>query len=136
MLQLTYISSARPGIGRADVEDILSASRRNNGLDRISGLLVHDGRRFLQALEGDIALVERTFARIRLDERHRAVVLLSQREVERREFGEWAMAYQAADAAVDRASMIEIVDELTANIPDANTRELFRSFARIDRRAA
>lgn len=136
MLQLTYISSASRGIGAADVEHILSTSRRNNGANRISGLLVYDGRRFLQALEGDSEMVERTFARIRLDKRHRAIVLLSQREVDRREFGDWAMAYQQAVAASAKASMIEAVNTLTAAIPDANTRELFRGFARIDRHAA
>jgi hypothetical protein len=136
MLQLTYISSARRDVGKDDVEKILSASRRNNARDRITGLLVHDGRRFLQALEGDAELVERCFARISQDDRHRAVVRLSQREVTVRGFGDWAMAYHAAGVAGDKASMIEAVDALTASITDANTRELFRSFARVERRAA
>ena len=136
MLQLTYISSARPGVGQDDVDQILATSRRKNGANRVTGMLIHDGRRFLQALEGDSDLVERTFARIRADERHRALVILSQREVAAREFGDWAMACLIVGSRVDRAGMIETVDALTASVPDANTRELFRSFARIERAAA
>lgn len=135
MLQLTYISSRRD-VGKDDVEKILSAARRNNARDRITGLLVHDGRRFLQALEGDAELVERCFARISQDDRHRAVVRLSQCEVTVRGFGDWAMAYHAGGVAGDKASMIEAVDALTASISDANMRELFRSFARVERRTA
>ncbi|RYD53804.1 MAG: blue light sensor protein, partial [Verrucomicrobiaceae bacterium] len=40
MLQLTYISSARPGIVKRDVDLILLASRRNNMANRITGLLI------------------------------------------------------------------------------------------------
>ena len=136
ILQLTYISSARPGIGQDDVNQILTVSRRNNGTNRITGMLIHDGRRFLQALEGDPELVERTFARIRADHRHRAIVALSHREVAVREFGEWAMACHIVGSMAGKADMIEAVDALTAGVPDANTRDLFRSFARIERAAA
>lgn len=136
MLQLVYISSARPGVGPADVDAILAASRRNNSVARITGLLVHDGRRFLQALEGDAEVVERTYARIQRDPRHRAIVLLSQRQVDTREFGAWAMASHLVGTGSDKASMVAAVDALTAQVPDPNTRELFRSFVRIERRAA
>lgn len=130
MLQLTYISSARPG-DPVDVEAILRVSRRNNAAGGITGLLLYDGRRFLQALEGEAAAVESAFDRIRADPRHRAVVILSRREVVVREFGEWAMASHAAGAG-----LVDAVDSLTTAVPDANTRELFRSFARIVRQAA
>jgi hypothetical protein len=91
MYQLTYISSARPGICQIDVEAILRSSRANNARDAITGLLVHDGVRFLQALEGERVLVEAAFARIRVDPRHRAAVMLSEREIAARQFGSWAM---------------------------------------------
>ncbi len=136
MLQITYISSAVPGIDPTAVEQILASSRRRNAANHITGLLIHDGRRFLQALEGEAALVEATFARIQLDRRHRAAVILSKRDVALCEFGDWAMACHEVRQGSDKGSMIDAVDALTADVPDANTRELFRSFARIERRAA
>jgi hypothetical protein len=136
MYQLTYISTARRDIGEADVEEILRASRANNQRDAITGLLVHDGTRFLQALEGERTLVQAAYARIRRDDRHRAAVMLSEREVADRQFGTWAMASEQARIAPGAVSMPQIVDSLVAAIPDPNTRALFSSFARLDRRTA
>jgi hypothetical protein len=131
MLQLTYISTATPSLMIGDVEKILETSRRRNGADRITGLLVFDGKRFLQALEGEAPAVERAYARIRQDGRHRAVVQLSERQVEEREFGAWAMASHIIGPVVGDGDMVAMVDALTATIPDANTRALFRSFSRV-----
>ncbi|PZO80151.1 MAG: activator of photopigment and puc with BLUF domain protein [Sphingomonas hengshuiensis] len=91
MLQLIYVSTARPGVA-IDLDRILSCSRRNNRRDGITGLLHANGRRFLQALEGDVAHVEAAYARISADPRHFALVVLSRRMVTAREFGGWAMA--------------------------------------------
>jgi len=134
LLQLIYISTARPGIGMADVQNILAASRRNNAAHRVSGLLVFNGKRFLQALEGDESAVEAAFARITADDRHRAIVTLSRRAITTREFGDWAMA-SCGDVDSDQTAMIETIDALVASVPDANTRETFRSFSRIARAA-
>jgi hypothetical protein len=136
MYQLTYISSARSGICGIDVEAILHSSRANNARDAITGLLVHDGVRFLQALEGERTLVEAAFARIKADQRHRAAVMLSKREVSVRQFGSWAMACEQAQATPGAVSMPQIVDALVATVPDPNIRSLFSGFARIDRKKA
>ena len=131
MIQLVYISSAHPA-GAVDVAPILQVSRRNNGRDGLSGLLYADGRRFLQVLEGEATKVEAAFARISADPRHRAIVVLSRREIEAREFGEWAMAHRAP--VDDADSFIAQVDALASNAaPDV--RATFSSLAR-HRRAA
>ena len=136
MLQLTYISTAKMASDACAIEDILAASRRNNTRDRITGLLIYDGRRFLQALEGDADTVERAYARIKLDSRHRAIVKLSERRIDVREFGDWAMAAQAVGPVASCGSIAETVDALVAQVPHASTRALFSSFARVSRQAA
>jgi hypothetical protein len=50
--QMTYISTASPGITNADVESILLKSRHGNRESGVTGMLLFDGRRFLQQLEG------------------------------------------------------------------------------------
>lgn len=137
MLQIVYISSARPGFHPKEVNRILASARKHNIINQITGLLFHDGRRFLQALEGEDALVRETYARIVEDERHRAVVCLSRRTIEVREFGPWAMAAQemALDGQINQDALIATVDALVADVPDANVREQFRSFARVKRAA-
>ena len=89
MIQLLYISTM---VGEADLDLILGTSRLNNLVHGITGLLYTDGRRFLQVLEGPTVAVDATYARIERDARHRAPVMLSRRDVEKREFGHWAMA--------------------------------------------
>lgn len=131
MLQLVYVSSAAPGTP-ADPAEILRVSRRNNARDGVTGLLYADGRRFLQALEGDPHAVEAAFARISKDPRHRAVVILSRREVDAREFGEWEMAHRTPGADAD--GFIARIADLSSGA-SADVQATFEGFAKV-RRAA
>lgn len=135
MYQLTYISTVRRGGAAVDVDAILAKSRRNNARHGITGILVFDGVRFLQALEGAPEDVRATYARIRDDERHRAPVILSEREVAHREFGKWDMACERV-RATGSVGLIETVDALVGSLADKNMRALFSSFVRLDRTAA
>jgi hypothetical protein len=131
MLQLIYISTAQSAAG-SDLDKILLASRRNNGRDDITGMLLFNGKRFLQALEGPEALVLATYDRITLDQRHRAPVILSSKPIADRQFGAWAMACERrARQAVGR-SLVETVDSLVAGVSDPNVRALFSSYVRMD----
>ncbi len=116
MLQLVYISSAMTR-GEDLTGAILATSRRNNARDGVTGLLYADGTRFLQVLEGDTAKVEAAFARIQPDPRHRAVVVLSRRDVEAREFGSWDMASRRADG--DGGAFVQRIETLLANASPA-----------------
>jgi hypothetical protein len=131
MLQLVYVSSVTPG-ANVDSAAILAASRINNRRDGITGLLYSDKARFLQALEGPEDKVEATFARIEADGRHRAIVLLSRRAIDVREFGDWEMAHRASGADADQ--FIARVNQLAGNAaPDV--RATFEGFVAV-RRAA
>lgn len=136
MHQIIYISTARPDIMVADVEAILSMSRANNRRDGITGLLISDGTRFLQALEGEAGKVEAAFQRIKADQRHRATVLLSSKSIVERQFGMWEMAFGGFGKVRDDAVLRDLVDGLVAEVKDPNTRALFSGFTRITRKAA
>ncbi|KQX19298.1 MULTISPECIES: BLUF domain-containing protein [unclassified Sphingomonas] len=131
LFQLTYISTASPSLILFDVETILEGSRRRNGRDDITGLLIFDGKRFLQVLEGPLDHVEATFSRIALDKRHRALVRLSSRHVDRREFGAWAMASHIVGPVTGKGDMVAQVEALTEALPDPNLRATLRGFAQI-----
>lgn len=71
--------------------EILGASMQNNRRDGVTGVLMrHDGR-FLQAIEGRRADVDRLMDRLRLDPRHENIRLLSDQNVSGRLFPEWPM---------------------------------------------
>lgn len=138
MLQLLYISTARAPIDAAMCDDILAASRRNNRASGITGLLVAGKRRFLQALEGPEAAVRATYNRIAADPRHFGCVILSQRTVGERGFGDWAMGYAAGglDEGAAGNDLPAIVAALVAPIADPGLRAQFTGFAEIQSNAA
>lgn len=133
MLQIVYISTARGEIKAVDLQRILLASRRNNTRDGVTGLLFFDGMRFLQALEGDPQMVSAAYDRIQADARHRAVVTLSHREIEEREFGPWSMASRVS--LEGDSAMLQRVGDLVADASPA-VQATFTSFAQVRRHAA
>lgn len=132
MQQLIYVSSATPGHAPADVPAILAVSRRNNRASGLTGMLYADARRYLQVIEGEAADVEATFQRIAADPRHRAIVVLSRREIAEREFGSWEMAHAAPGHDTD-ALMARV--EALAAAASPTVRATFTGFVEA-RRAA
>ena len=135
MLQIVYISTARQPLSEAELQSVLSVSRRNNEAAGISGLLIAGGRRFLQALEGPDDAVAAAFDRIKADPRHFAVVVLSKKQVETREFGDWAMGYEPGGNS-GAEDLKGVVEALIAPLGDKNLRAQFLGFAEINARAA
>lgn len=133
MHQLVYISTAKT-VSDPEVDRILTQSRRNNRRDQITGLLLYNGQRFLQVLEGPETFVELAYERIRVDLRHRAPVLLSAKTVDERQFGQWDMASEREMAGlVGHTALVERVDCLVANVADPNLRAQFTSYVRLQK---
>ena len=128
MYQLVYVSSVAPSAAPVDLGAVLLTSRRNNRRDGITGLLYADDRRFLQVLEGPRAAVESAYDRITQDARHRALVVLSRRDIDTREFGEWEMA--DAQAAEDADGFISKVARLVSRAAPG-VRATFESFVEL-----
>ena len=135
MLQIVYISTARTPLSDIELQSVLAVSRRNNAADGITGLLVSGGRRLLQVLEGPEEAVAAAFDRIKADPRHSAVVTLSRKEVETREFGDWSMGFETGGAAGSE-DLKDIVEALVAPLQDKNLRAQFVGFAALNARAA
>jgi len=127
MRQITYISTARLGVGETLASIERYAIQRNSRED-LSGLLLFDGVRFLQVIEGPEEAVAAAFERISGDPRHIALVMLRDRTVDYRSFGGWAMLCRAADQVDGALAKLVTAFVRTA---DPSTRALFESFAEI-----
>lgn len=136
MHRILYISTARVPLSDREVETILAASRRNNRRADITGLLVVGGRRFLQVLEGPEDAVKVTFARISQDDRHYAVVELSNKPIAARSFARWAMGFQRGGDVAENLTLEEQVAGLLAPVADLNLKAYFSGFARSHGKAA
>ncbi|MBW0145272.1 BLUF domain-containing protein [Sphingomicrobium sp. B8] len=79
-------------------------------------------------LEGNGREVDRTFARIRDDARHSAVVQLRVREVDHRAFPDWNMAYQQVRGPGEE-DLIFIVGAMVEQLDDPLLRDELMGFA-------
>ena len=88
---LTYTSLARLDLLTRDLNDIHEAARHLNALDGVTGLLLFDGVRFLQIIEGSEAAIDALVERLRRDPRHSAFEIRDERLVSQRAFPNWSM---------------------------------------------
>ncbi len=91
LVHLVYASRAERALAPADIDAILARSCRYNPKNGITGVLCYDGEQFLQVLEGGRDAVNRLYADILRDARHRDVLLLDYAEIAQRRFAGWAM---------------------------------------------
>ena len=52
LFSIVYHSAAKPGFSSLDLDEVLSQSRVKNRVNRVTGMLLAENGRFLQALEG------------------------------------------------------------------------------------
>jgi hypothetical protein len=102
-----------PRSRRRDLAAIHETARHLNALDGISGLLLFDGARFLQIVEGAEDAVDNLVERLRMDSRHSAFEVRDERYVERRSFADWSMELLRVSAGYCKAK-----DEVGAVLPD------------------
>lgn len=105
--QYLYISTA-PTLSRDEVDAILATSARNNPAREITGLLLYNGRNFLQLIEGEEEALVALMLRITEDPRHSGITLLDRRAIEERSCPNWAMKrVLIAESIASRREMLE-----------------------------
>ncbi|HEX8624947.1 MAG TPA: BLUF domain-containing protein [Allosphingosinicella sp.] len=114
---LTYTSRARLDLRDEDLEAIHQTARHLNALDGISGLLLFDGSRFLQIVEGAEDAIDSLVERLRMDPRHSAFEVRDERYVERRSFPDWSMELIRVSAGYGNARE-EIATLLPADVAE------------------
>jgi hypothetical protein len=99
IFHLGYVSTETGNLRSADMVQLLTEARRINTSRDITGLLLHRDRSFYQVLEGAEDAVRQTFDSIEKDERHTAIDVLFEGEVDEREFPDWQMGFLNLDGA-------------------------------------
>lgn len=99
LIQIIYISRSTfestelvNGI-EPNVARILMKSRTNNKERGLVGVLYFGDGCFFQCLEGEEEAVDRLYATLLKDERHKDLELLSRKPIEALSFSDWAMKY-------------------------------------------
>jgi hypothetical protein len=97
LISIVYVSTATLPFSDADLIALLSQSQRSNSSRNVTGMLLYKDRNFMQVLEGPEDQVRALVEIIRADVRHAGFIKLLDREIEKREFSEWSMAFRNLD---------------------------------------
>jgi len=97
LIELTYVSFATKEMTSEELSNILTVSRQNNEKKDISGMLLYRARYFIQALEGEEAVVENLYKKIATDPRHSNLLLVAKKPIEKRAFSDWSMGFSNLD---------------------------------------
>ena len=90
---IIYISRAKQNFTSGDLADLRDLADARNRSEDITGLLLSDGARFIQALEGDAAAVQTVMDRIAKDPRHNNISYFRPITTNYRQFGKWTTEY-------------------------------------------
>ena len=93
--RLAYVSTACDCLKLDDINNILDSSKVNNQAENITGILIYCNKHFFQILEGDENDVKELYEKIAIDCRHDNVIKIQEGEVEKRNFGNWSMAFKS-----------------------------------------
>ncbi|MEM9178080.1 MAG: BLUF domain-containing protein [Pseudomonadota bacterium] len=130
MYRLVYVSTAKDGISPDQIGDILNVSQSNNHERLITGFLAHNGRHFMQALEGEREEVLEIYSKILADPRHYGVVQIIGESIAGRAFPDWAMNYFRVDDPRGHTMVIRRDDPIDGLLPKDMPRELLHLFTR------
>ena len=109
MRQIVYISTTTL-VDDAVLRDILVASERNNTACGITGILLTNGRNFLQLVEGEQVDLMRLMTRLAHDRRHSGVIQIADIPITERAFPDWTMQLlRLASSVEQRRAQIEAV---------------------------
>lgn len=94
---IAYASEAIPGLSAEQVDDLSHAAAGFNLHAGVTGVLLHDGQRFLQYLEGPEDGIRVVYARILASPRHHEILELGRGHVSGRHFPYWSMRLLPAE---------------------------------------
>lgn len=127
--QIVYMSRAARPLDEAEISLIERKARSNNQRDDVTGLLIYDRTRFLQALEGERDVIHQTMDRIRDDERHAKIDIVTDRPVDIREFGTWSLTIKKVEPIDDAQAFLNDIKGKMDTISDVALKAMFIGFA-------
>lgn len=92
-----YLSRFSGTVGDTGLRDLLTQARVNNRARDVTGALLFDGERFIQFVEGPVAVIDALARRLREDSRHHGFTLLGDGPLAMRRHRRWTAGYVEHD---------------------------------------
>jgi hypothetical protein len=131
--RIVYLSTAARRLSDDVVGAIAMQASTRNRMTGVSGILLSDGRRFIQVLEGGPFHVEATMKRIARDPRHTDVNIAEDVATDRRCFADWSMQFRRVGDGYYSEDFVREVEAAVRGIQDVNVQALLVGFAALGR---
>ena len=118
MFNIVYKSLAPPNFSLKEIRELLDSARIFNDSCEITGCLIYFSGLFIQYLEGDQDRVLNLFEKIKKDDRHSEVSLLSSSIIYTREFDTWSMAYLDVTGPNEDLTYLKLMTDSCGDIED------------------
>ena len=110
MKRLIYSSHSSENIDFKVVGEILTHAVKRNKEIGITGMMVYDGKYFLQCIEGDETVVDELWQKLTKDTRHHSLYINGTEFDEKRLFRDWNMGYMN-----NRHEIQKMIQSVTGN---------------------
>ncbi|HAI74724.1 MAG TPA: bluf domain protein [Microscillaceae bacterium] len=107
LTQLIYVSRRKPNCTEAELSKILDACTKNNPELGVTGVLLYSGEKFLQYVEGEYGQLMPLYEKIKQDNRHDEVRLVSIGPIAKKTFPSWQMG--AKQVAFDNMEFDSVI---------------------------
>jgi hypothetical protein len=98
LIHCIYTSAATSALTSDELVALLQRVRALNQAHGITGMLLYSEHNFFQVLEGPSEVVDHTYARIALDQRHTRVTQIIREAITQRSFADWTMGFAEMDS--------------------------------------
>ncbi|CAM0124439.1 MULTISPECIES: BLUF domain-containing protein [Stenotrophomonas] len=99
---IAYISRALPELSSQRLQALVEDAARFNKMAGVTGVLLHDGNRFLQYIEGPPDGIDSVYERILQAGSHIDIIELARGRLGQRQFPYWSMRALPVEAALLR----------------------------------
>ena len=116
---ISYVSTASSHLEDSEIEKILHRSEKYNNKEDLTGLLLYSEGNFFQILEGEKEKTQSLFNKIQKDNRHKNIIKLFERPIDKDAFDGYKSDFISADARYDISRLrnyqhyIDILDKPT-----------------------
>ena len=93
MYLIVYVSSAVNKLSNSELVQLLETCRRNNAELNVTGMLLYKDGNFIQAVEGEKAIVKNIMQKVIKDNRHKDFTIIFEDEISERDFPDWSMGF-------------------------------------------
>lgn len=111
---ICYISDSNGYDSLSELNKLYLKAKANNFRRNITGIIIYKNKNFLQVLEGEQTVVDKTYDKIKYDPRHKNIFKVINTSIEQRIFEDYNFGFTIIDNRTGLKNLNEYLDWLRA----------------------